>query len=105
MEPQDVIADAIVDPDLFGESIVYLASGSLPMTLDAMVERDNLDPGDSDAGALGLTAMVYIRRSDLGAITEGRDRVQFEWRGVIETFVVDRVASDDEALWHLQVKL
>lgn len=105
-DAQSLIADAIVDTDLLGETIGYLADGASSwVDIPACVERDPTEPTDGDVQALELRPVVHIRKADAPALKPGKDQVRFEWGGEQRVFRVDRHLSEDEGSWHVEVVL
>lgn len=103
MDPQDLIADAVTEPALLGESIMYVSHGSPNViAIKALVERQPPDPADGDAGALELRLSVSVRKQDLPQVQQGRDRVVIQYRGATKSLRVDRLIGEDEALWSME---
>jgi hypothetical protein len=102
--PQELIAEALADTEILGEEIGFLPAGATVwLAFNALVDRDPTELLNGDVTGLEGRMEVYIPRSTLAAVAQGKDRVRFPWRGALTEFVIDRLVSEDEGVWHLEV--
>ena len=97
--------NVFMNADEFAEAVIYRYPDTTEKTVNAIVVRQDIEPGDENAGrSLRKQAELYIAKEDIASIDKQQDRiVLIDTEGISRTARIQEVLSSDEGMWHFRV--
>lgn len=104
----DYDASAFVDPDVFGEEIIYKPLAGAPVKINAIVVRDPPEFRSVAGASRRPKMLVYVRNhrtKGRESINTGGDRVHVAYRigSCAEDFSVTGPVTQDAGMWQLEL--
>jgi len=104
---QDDAATVFLNTDEFSEPVTYTPHNGSAKTINAVIVREQLQPGQEDAGRILRDQYeIYISTDaddGVAVVTKGKDTVQFPKipGGTDSTWVVLDILGADDGMWRL----